>query len=64
MPFGSSFTADGELVPGPASATLQGFKGKVIVSVGHVSTNSAEVSPNVPSTVSMVLKIISCVTFC
>ncbi|XP_056422015.1 TBC domain-containing protein kinase-like protein [Hyla sarda] len=42
MPFGSSFTGDGELVPGPASATLQSFKGKVIVSVGHVSTNSAE----------------------
>ncbi|XP_066429997.1 TBC domain-containing protein kinase-like protein [Eleutherodactylus coqui] len=42
MPYGSAFTADGELVPGPASATLQSFKGKVIVSVGHVSTNAAE----------------------
>ncbi|XP_063775322.1 TBC domain-containing protein kinase-like protein isoform X2 [Pseudophryne corroboree] len=42
MPFGSAFTTDGELVPGPASATLQSFKGKVIVSVGLVSTNAAE----------------------
>ncbi|XP_073458053.1 TBC domain-containing protein kinase-like protein [Aquarana catesbeiana] len=42
MPFGSAFTADGELVPGLASATLQSFKGKVIVSVGHVSSNAAE----------------------
>ncbi|KAM9329778.1 TBC domain-containing protein kinase-like protein isoform 2-T2 [Gastrophryne carolinensis] len=42
MPFGCAFTTDGELVPGPASATLQSFKGKVIVSVGHVSSNAAE----------------------
>lgn len=43
MPFGSAFTADGEIVTGPTSATLQSFKGKVIVSVGHVSSNAAEV---------------------
>ncbi|XP_075056911.1 TBC domain-containing protein kinase-like protein isoform X2 [Mixophyes fleayi] len=42
MSFGSAFTADGELVPGPVSGTLQSFKGKVIVSVGLVSTNTAE----------------------
>ncbi|KAM4808871.1 TBC domain-containing protein kinase-like protein isoform 2-T2 [Rhinophrynus dorsalis] len=42
MPFGSAFTTEGELVPCPASATLQSFKGKVIVSVGNVAQNAAE----------------------
>ncbi|XP_067424343.1 TBC domain-containing protein kinase-like protein isoform X1 [Emydura macquarii macquarii] len=41
IPFGSSFTAEGELTQCPATATLQGFKGKVVVIVGHVVKNTA-----------------------
>ncbi|KAM8940080.1 TBC domain-containing protein kinase-like protein [Pelodytes ibericus] len=42
MPFGSAFTVEGDLVQCPVSATLQSFKGKVVVIVGHVATNAAE----------------------
>ncbi|XP_075464644.1 TBC domain-containing protein kinase-like protein isoform X2 [Ascaphus truei] len=42
MPFGSAFTVEKELVQCPASATLQSFKGKVVVMVGHVVQNAAE----------------------
>ncbi|KAM4707587.1 TBC domain-containing protein kinase-like protein isoform 2-T2 [Discoglossus pictus] len=42
VPFGSAFTMEGDLLQGPASATLQSLKGKVIVIVGHVMLNAAE----------------------
>ncbi|KAG8454122.1 hypothetical protein GDO86_000676 [Hymenochirus boettgeri] len=42
MPFGTAFTSEGDLAPCPASNTLQNFKGKVIVTVGHVAQNAAE----------------------
>ncbi|CAH2300821.1 TBC domain-containing kinase [Pelobates cultripes] len=42
IPFGSAFTTEGELVPCTASATLQSFKGKVVVIVGHVAKNTSE----------------------
>ncbi|XP_075785815.1 TBC domain-containing protein kinase-like protein isoform X3 [Pelodiscus sinensis] len=41
VPFGSAFTAEGELVQCPATATLQRFKGRVVVIVGHVVKNMA-----------------------
>ncbi|XP_032650119.1 TBC domain-containing protein kinase-like protein isoform X2 [Chelonoidis abingdonii] len=41
IPFGSAFTAEGELVQCPATATLQSFKGRVVVIVGHVVKNTA-----------------------
>ncbi|XP_020652027.2 TBC domain-containing protein kinase-like protein isoform X1 [Pogona vitticeps] len=41
IPFGSAFTAEGELVQCPATATLQSFKGRVVVVVGHVAKNAA-----------------------
>nr|XP_033812404.1 TBC domain-containing protein kinase-like protein isoform X1 [Geotrypetes seraphini]XP_033812413.1 TBC domain-containing protein kinase-like protein isoform X1 [Geotrypetes seraphini]XP_033812421.1 TBC domain-containing protein kinase-like protein isoform X1 [Geotrypetes seraphini]XP_033812429.1 TBC domain-containing protein kinase-like protein isoform X1 [Geotrypetes seraphini]XP_033812438.1 TBC domain-containing protein kinase-like protein isoform X1 [Geotrypetes seraphini] len=36
IPFASAFTAEGDLVQGTATATLQSFKGRVIVIVGHM----------------------------
>uniref|UniRef100_A0A452HGV6 Uncharacterized protein n=1 Tax=Gopherus agassizii TaxID=38772 RepID=A0A452HGV6_9SAUR len=41
IPFGSAFTAEGELIQCPATATLQSFKGRVVVIVGHVVKNTA-----------------------
>ncbi|XP_061441452.1 TBC domain-containing protein kinase-like protein isoform X4 [Rhineura floridana] len=41
IPFGSAFTAEGELIQCPATATLQSFKGRVVVVVGHVAKNAA-----------------------
>ncbi|KAG6933434.1 TBC1 domain containing kinase [Chelydra serpentina] len=41
IPFGSALTAEGELVQCPATATLQSFKGRVVVIVGHVVKNTA-----------------------
>nr|XP_048702618.1 TBC domain-containing protein kinase-like protein isoform X3 [Caretta caretta] len=41
IPFGSAFTAEGELVQCPATATLQSFKGRVVVIVGHVVKSTA-----------------------
>ncbi|NP_001087131.1 TBC1 domain containing kinase L homeolog [Xenopus laevis] len=42
MPFGSAFTTEGDLAPCPASTTLQNFKGKVVVTVGHAAQNAAK----------------------
>uniref|UniRef100_A0A8D0GKP4 TBC domain-containing protein kinase-like protein n=1 Tax=Sphenodon punctatus TaxID=8508 RepID=A0A8D0GKP4_SPHPU len=41
IPFGSAFTAEGEIIQCPASATLQSFKGRVVVIVGHIAKNAA-----------------------
>ncbi|XP_030420372.1 TBC domain-containing protein kinase-like protein isoform X2 [Gopherus evgoodei] len=41
IPFGSAFTAEGELIQCPATATLQSFKGRVVVILGHVVKNTA-----------------------
>ncbi|XP_004703509.1 TBC domain-containing protein kinase-like protein [Echinops telfairi] len=42
IPFGTAFTAEGELTQAPCTTMLQNFKGKVIVIVGHVSKHMAE----------------------
>ncbi|XP_026524440.1 TBC domain-containing protein kinase-like protein isoform X1 [Notechis scutatus] len=42
IPFGSAFTAEGEFIQCPATSTLQSFKGRVVVIVGHVSKNAAQ----------------------
>uniref|UniRef100_A0A8C8RNL7 TBC domain-containing protein kinase-like protein n=1 Tax=Pelusios castaneus TaxID=367368 RepID=A0A8C8RNL7_9SAUR len=41
IPFGSAITAEGELIQCPATVTLQSFKGRVVVIVGHVVKNAA-----------------------
>ncbi|XP_075277500.1 TBC domain-containing protein kinase-like protein isoform X3 [Opisthocomus hoazin] len=41
IPFASAFTAEGDLVQGPATATLQSFKGRVVVIVGNAVKNTA-----------------------
>ncbi|XP_078532731.1 TBC domain-containing protein kinase-like protein isoform X1 [Lissotriton helveticus] len=42
IPYGSAFNAEGELVQCPSTATLQSFRGRVIVVVGNVAPNTAE----------------------
>lgn len=44
IPFSAAFTAEGELSQGPYTTMLHNFKGKVIVVVGHVAKQTAEVS--------------------
>ncbi|XP_025064582.1 TBC domain-containing protein kinase-like protein isoform X5 [Alligator sinensis] len=39
--FGLAFATEGQLVQCPATATLQSFKGRVVVIVGHVVKNTA-----------------------
>uniref|UniRef100_A0A8C5LNK1 TBC domain-containing protein kinase-like protein n=1 Tax=Leptobrachium leishanense TaxID=445787 RepID=A0A8C5LNK1_9ANUR len=46
LPFGSTFTTEGELAQCPTSAMLQNFKGKVVVVVGHAAKNAAEFAAN------------------
>ncbi|KAF7252310.1 TBC domain-containing protein kinase-like protein, partial [Varanus komodoensis] len=41
IPFGSAFTTEGELIQCAATSTLQSFKGRVVVIVGHVAKNAA-----------------------
>ncbi|NXD68419.1 TBCK protein, partial [Eolophus roseicapillus] len=41
VPFASAFTAEGDLVQCPATATLQSFKGRVVVIVGNAVKNTA-----------------------
>ncbi|XP_010281870.1 PREDICTED: TBC domain-containing protein kinase-like protein, partial [Phaethon lepturus] len=41
VPFASTFTAEGDLVQCPATATLQSFKGRVVVIVGNAVKNTA-----------------------
>uniref|UniRef100_A0A669QYY2 TBC domain-containing protein kinase-like protein n=1 Tax=Phasianus colchicus TaxID=9054 RepID=A0A669QYY2_PHACC len=44
VPFASAFTAEGDLIQCPATATLQSFKGRVVVIVGNAVKNTAAVS--------------------
>uniref|UniRef100_A0A8B9IT62 TBC1 domain containing kinase n=1 Tax=Amazona collaria TaxID=241587 RepID=A0A8B9IT62_9PSIT len=41
VPLASAFTAEGDLVQCPATATLQSFKGRVVVIVGNAVKNAA-----------------------
>ncbi|KAF4792285.1 hypothetical protein TURU_122968 [Turdus rufiventris] len=41
VPFASAFTGEGDLIQCPATATLQSFKGRVVVIVGNAVKNTA-----------------------